>query len=81
MSHGYYQGDGSYLAVALVHYGTVRPDGLLTACGKVGMVSMRTPPTCPDCARKLAEAAAKRTRQRIETARQSLESKDDAPPL
>lgn len=81
MSHGYYQGDGTQLAVALVHYGLVRPDGLMTACGQVGLVSMRTPPTCPDCCRKLAAAAAKRTQERIETARRKLERTLDAPTL
>ena len=73
MSHGYYQGDGPPLAEPLVHWGQVTgPDSLATACGQVGIVSMKRPPSCPDCARKIAEAAARRTEERIAAARRRL---------
>ena len=81
MSHGYYQGDGTPTSG---RPRSLRPrtarwtdDGLRS--GWTGLDE--NAPTCPDCCRKLAAAAAKRTQERIETARRKLERTLDAPTL
>ena len=80
MSHGYYRENGTQLAVAsfiTASYGRWTDDGLRS--GWTGLDE--NAPTCPDCCRKLAAAAAKRTQERIETARRKLERTLDAPTL